>query len=83
MKNISELEALQNAVISTNYPGLSIHEKPMEDRRKTTKKYFLNIGGSTISPVLDYENMNHFLLGFFKAKKMFQTEPEQTENFYN
>lgn len=25
---------------------------------------------STISPVLDYENLNYFILGFIKAKKM-------------
>lgn len=65
-----ELQALQNAVISTDFPGLNVFEKPFEDGRKTIKKYFLNINNQTISPVLDYENMNHFILGFSKAKSI-------------
>lgn len=74
-KTISELEALQNAV---NYHelskfNLSLHEKFFEDKRKTTKMFFLhnNKTGESISPVLDYENMNSFIHGFSKANKMF------------
>ena len=72
---MTELQALQNAV--SNFPGLQIHEKYFEDKRKTTKKYFLHnhITGETISPVLDYENINHFILGVSKAKKMFNAYP--------
>lgn len=83
MENISEINYLQNLVNSIKLTGLSIHEKGTQDKRKTVKYYFLQLGNSTLSPCLDYENMNHFLLGFFKAKKLFQTEPEQTENFYD
>ena len=76
MNNITELEALQNAVISTDFTGLSVHEKPFyEDKRKTVKKYFLQIDKVTISPVLDYENMNYFILGFSKANKIL-TNPQ-------
>lgn len=66
---ITEIEALQNHVNSINFLGLFIYEKLQDDKRRTTKKYFLQIGKESISPVLDYENMNHFLLGFKKALK--------------
>ncbi len=65
-----KFKALQNAVISTDFPGLGVYEKQFEDKRKTAKKYFLQINKSMLSPVLDYENMNHFILGFSKAKKI-------------
>ena len=71
---VCELEYLQNAV---NYHqlskfNLSLHEKHFEDKRKTTKMFFLNDAktGGSISPVLDYENMNHFIHGFSQAVKM-------------
>ncbi len=72
----SDLEALQNAINYHNLPkmNLSIHEKCFfEDKRKTVKMFFLHNDktGETISPVLNYENMNHFILGFARAKKMF------------
>lgn len=70
---MKQIEALQNAVNYANLPGLSVHEKYFEDKRKTTKKYYLNFNNGTISPVLDYENINHFILGFSKAKKIFTT----------
>lgn len=69
--NISEINGLQNFVNNIGLDGLSIHEKPTQDKRRTVKYYFLQIGNNTVSPCLDYENMNHFLLGFSKAAKMF------------
>jgi hypothetical protein len=69
MQPITELEALQNAA---NLSGLTIHEKPFEDKRKTAKKYFAQRGTNTVSPVLDYENLNHFLLGWNNALKYSQ-----------
>lgn len=65
-----QLEYLQNAVISANIAGLSIHAKQDEDKRKTTPKFFLNLNGASISPVLDYTNMNHFILGFSKGANL-------------
>ena len=61
MEAITELQALQNAAKSVN---LTIHEYYTQDKRKTGKKYFANRGNETVSPTLDYENMNHFLLGW-------------------
>jgi hypothetical protein len=65
------IEALQNAVISINMAGLNVYEKIFDDKRKTAKMYFLQIKNETISPVLDYSNMNHFILGFLRAKTIF------------
>ena len=64
---MTELEALQNLINSIKLDGINIHEKYLEDKRKKTKVYFVTINGTTISPVLSYENMNHFMLGFLKA----------------
>lgn len=61
MEAITEIQALQNAA---NDFSLTIHLRTVFDKRKTTKKYFANRGNETVSPNLDYENMNHFLLGW-------------------
>lgn len=62
----TEIEALQNAANNIN---LTIHERITSDKRKTVKYYFANRGNETVSPTLDYENMNHFLLGWNKCVK--------------
>jgi hypothetical protein len=66
---ITELEALQNHVNNIRFKGLTLHEAVQQDKR-TTKKYYLSIGQYSISPKLDYDQMNHFLLGFGKALKL-------------
>ena len=58
---MKEIEALQNA---GNNVGLVIHEKYQEDKRRTVNKYFATLDGISISPVLDYENLNYFILGY-------------------
>lgn len=60
----AELFCLQNAA---NSIGLTIHEKYMEDKRKTVRMYFAAKNGVSVSPVLNYENLNHFLLGWIKC----------------
>lgn len=67
---MTELNALENAVISTNVQGLKVIEKYNADKRKTIKHYFLNYYGNTISPNLDYDNMNHFIMGLSKGLKL-------------
>lgn len=62
----TEIQSLQN---SANNLGIVIHEKQYEDKRQKIKMYFATINGTTTSPVLDYENMNHFLLGWGKCLK--------------
>ena len=62
----TEIESLQNAA---NDLGIVIHQKQYEDKRQKIKKYFAVIGKISISPVLDYGNMNHFLLGWRNCLK--------------
>lgn len=64
---ITEIQALQNAA---NSIGLTIEEKYQEDRRKTVKMYFAIKDNKSISPSLDYDNMNHFLLGYRKSNEI-------------
>lgn len=64
MGTITEIQALQNAAISL---GLTIYEKFQEDKRRTVGRYYAQNGDSTVSPVLDYGEMNHFLLGWRRA----------------
>jgi len=67
---MTELNALENAVISAKLEGLKVYEKQTTDKRKTIKHYFLNYYGNTISPNLDYDNMNHFIMGLSKGLKL-------------
>lgn len=67
---MTEISALENAVRSVGINGLAVHEKYQEDKRKTAKMYFLTYNGTSISPVLDYENMNHFILGLSRGLKL-------------
>lgn len=76
--NIHEIEALQNAVNSAKTEGLEIYEYIFNDKRKTTKHFYLTLNGATISPRLDYENMNHFILGFKTAKKFITLKQQAT-----
>lgn len=64
------LQALTNAANSTNLPELKVYERYSQDKRKTVTKYFLQLGKTSISPVLNYDNMSHFILGFSKAKTL-------------
>lgn len=68
---MTELEALTNAANSYSI-HLRVFEAYQQDKRKNTKKYFLQYGNLTISPTLDFENMNHFILGFNKAMNIFK-----------
>jgi hypothetical protein len=63
-----QIQYLQNA--ASNVTGLIVHEKFFEDKRKKIKCYFLSLDGCCISPALDYENMNYFILGFLKCYQL-------------
>lgn len=68
---MNELQSLQNAADATNLEGIKVHEYLTNDKRKTTKKYFANVpNNGTISPILDYEQMNYFLHGMIKYKHL-------------
>lgn len=63
---ITELEALQNAADDLN---LTVYEHYTNDKRQTVKKYFAAQEKMSVSPVLDYDQLNHFLLGWRKCLK--------------
>ena len=67
---MEEIQALQDAADSVKLPGLQVHAKIFEDKRKS-KKYFLKYGSRTLSPVLDYSNLMLFILGIKRAKELF------------
>ena len=58
-------QALQN--FADNF-GLKVNDYLPNDRRKK-QKYFLTKNGTSISPKLDYNGINHFLLGMLAAEK--------------
>ena len=66
---VTEIESLQNAANNLNL-GAKVHQKYFDDKRKKTNKYFLQIGNETISPVLDYEQLNYFIFGMIKYQSI-------------
>lgn len=71
MNTQAQAESLQNAA---NNLGLTVHIKQENDKRKKTPLFFLTENGVSISPVLDYSNMNHFILGYSKAVKSYESK---------
>ena len=70
MNSQQQLEALENALNSFGLTNLTVYPKLSQDKREKTPKFFLNNGFQTISPVLNYENMNSFIMGMGAYKKM-------------
>ena len=67
-----EIQSLQNMANSIGIDGLVIQEQFIQDKRKTTKKYILaDAAKKCYGPVLDYNKMNHFLLGVKEARIIF------------
>lgn len=67
-----QAQSLQNAADKI---GLFIHIKHNTDKRKKKPLFFLSKNGVSISPVLDYLNMNHFILGYSKHYDLLSFEP--------
>ena len=63
METNKQLEALNNAVVSMNLEGLEVLQYIQHDNRKKIGKFFLRLNGNLISPILNYNEMNHFILG--------------------
>ena len=70
METITQLEALNNALQYFGFKNVILHEKQYSDKRKKVSKFFLQDGAETISPVLDYNEMNHFILGMIKMQNL-------------
>ena len=64
MNTITEHEALTNMARGLN---LTIHEKHQTDGRKKIKEYFAQRDKATLSPVLPFEKLNLFLMGWRRA----------------
>lgn len=62
----NNLDLLQ---LAANDLGLNVRQWHNEDKRKTTPMYVATKNGTTVSPVLNYDMLNHFLLGWYKAIK--------------
>ena len=65
-----QMEALQNALNSFGLTNLTLYPKISEDKRKKVSKFFLQQGVKTISPVLNYNEMNCFILGMGAVKEL-------------
>ena len=65
-----QMEALQNALNSFGLTNLTLYPKLFEDKRLKSPKFFLNNGYQTISPVLNYNEMNCFILGMGAVKEL-------------
>ena len=61
----NETEALQNFATTL---GLKVNIWYPEDKR-VKPTYFLTLDGISISPCLDYSNLNHFMLGWNNCLK--------------
>ena len=70
METSTQLEALNNALQYFGLKNVILHEKQYSDRRKKVSKFFLQQGAETISPVLDYNEMNHFILGMSAMQRL-------------
>ena len=70
METKTKLEALNNGLNSFGLKNIILHEKQYSDKRKKVSKFFLQDGAKTISPVLDYNEMNHFILGMGIMQKL-------------
>ena len=70
METKTQLEVLTNGLIYFGLKNIILHEKQNSDKRKKVSKFFLQQGAETISPVLDYNEMNHFILGMGTMQKL-------------
>ena len=66
MTKDAQKEYLQNFADSL---GLTIHEEYSTDRRATVRKFFAAKDKMSVSPVLNYDKLNHFLLGWHNCLK--------------
>ena len=70
METITQLEALNNALQYLGLKNINLHEKQYNDKRKKVSKFFLQQGEKSISPLLTYNEMNHFILGMIKMQNL-------------
>ena len=71
MESQEEFEVLQNLAKSLN---LKVNQKINYDKRIKKNYYFLSHNGESISPVLDYENLNSFMIGYKNCKEVISSK---------
>ena len=70
METNTKLEALNNSLSYFGFKNINLYEKQYSDKRKKVIRFFLQQGAKTISPVLDYNEMNNFILGMGTMQKL-------------
>ena len=70
METSTQLDALNNSLSYFGLKNVILHEKQYSDKRKKVSKFFLQQGAKTISPVLNYNEMNYFILGMSTMQKV-------------
>lgn len=70
MKTAEQKTALENHLLCIDNKNLKLYQHIPADKRKTTPKFFIQNGKSTISPALKYEELNLFILGMSRAKQL-------------
>ena len=63
METSTQLDALNNSLNYFGFKNINLHEKQYSDKRKKVSKFFLQQGAKTISPALNYNEMNNFIAG--------------------
>ena len=70
METTAQLNALNNALQYLGLKNINLHEKQYSDKRKKVSKFFLQQGAKTISPVLNYNEMNNFISGMGAMQRL-------------
>ena len=74
METSTQLDALNNSLSYFGFKNINLHEKQYSDKRKKVCKFFLQQGAKTISPVLNYNEMNNFIAGMRTMKTIILKE---------
>lgn len=65
-----EKQSLENALEYLGFKNVKVYQYIPNDKRKTKAKFYLQVGKHTISPALEYNELNLFILGMSRAKQL-------------
>ena len=72
---INQKQALQNALTYFEFHDIvELHLMQKSINKRKSAKFFLQFKDKNSSPVLDYENMNHYILGMTAMKKVINNQ---------
>ena len=74
METSTQLDALNNSLSYFGLKNIILYEKQYSDKRKKVSKFFLQDGAKIISPVLNYNEMNYFILGMSTMQNLTNNE---------